>query len=82
MSWIEIHVRVNGANPKSKKAIKDAVKSGATVTGESVSPFNAPVYGTLDSLPDGNYTFAGPDPFTRRNFYGQVIVSRGKVTVK
>lgn len=81
--WTEIHVRVNGLNAKSKKAIKDALKNGDAVSGETVSAFNKYQYELLHDLRPGNYTFAGPDPFTNRRFYGQVLVALdGKVVVK
>jgi hypothetical protein len=83
MPWTEIHVRVDGADAKSKKAVKDALKAGVVVTGETVSQFNDWQHEPLHNLTPGSYVFAGPNPYTNRRFYGQVLVDPdGKVTVK
>jgi len=51
-----------------------------TVEIESTSPFGG-YSGRVDELPDGNYTFVGPDPYRSRKFYGVIKVDAGKVTV-
>ena len=73
---------VNGLRPKSKKAIKDALAAGDEVSLEATSMFGNEYDGPVQQAPDGTYYFVGPDPYRARNFYGNVIVKAGKVTVK
>lgn len=75
-------IYVNGRRPKSKKEVKDAFAAGKAVSLEATSLFGNEPEGPLAELPDGNYAFVGPDPYRARNFYGNVIVKSGKVTIK
>lgn len=65
---------VEGRNPKSKAEVKRA--NIADVIFYDTSAFNSQGSMKLADLPDGNHTFVGPDPYTKRNFYGS-IVKRG-----
>jgi hypothetical protein len=49
---------------------------------EATSFFGNEYDGPVEHAPDGLYFFVGPDPHTKRNFYGQVIVKDGQVTIK
>ena len=73
-----------GRRPKSKKEIREAVKNGEAerVSVEATSMFGHEYDGPLSEAPDGRITFVGPDPYTRRRFYGTITVRDGKVTVK
>lgn len=73
---------VNGQRPKSKKAVREAVQAGERVSLEATSWFGNEYDGPVCEAPDGTYFFVGPDPERSRNFFGQVIVKAGKVTVK
>jgi hypothetical protein len=73
---------INGTRPKSKKAIKEALTAGDEVALEATSMFGNEYNGLAAEAPDGTYTFVGPDPYTKRNFYGTLTVRSGKVTVK
>lgn len=73
---------VNGQRPKSKKAIKEAVAAGELVTLEATSVFGNEFAGDVNAAPEGTYYFVGPDPYRARNFYGNVVVKGGKVTIK
>lgn len=73
---------INGQRPKSKKAIKEAVANGLQVQLENTSLFGNNYDGSLVNAPTGTYTFVGPDPFTKRNFYGNIVVTDDKVVVK
>jgi hypothetical protein len=74
---------IDGERPKSKKAVKEAIAAGvATVRVEATSWFGNEYDGNLAYAPDGAIAFVGPDPFTKRNFYGTIVVSNGKATVK
>ena len=96
--FINVGCYIDGVRPKSKKAIKDALK--AIVNGErepSSIAFDATdmfanagkrfhAYVQSDGeYPDGikpgySYQVCGPDPYTKRNFYGTVSVnSRGVI---
>lgn len=79
---------VDGFRPKSKKAVKEAVKravlyGGASVRLEATSLFGDEYDGDVFAAPAGIYTFVGPDPYTRRNFYGNIVVDAdGRVSVR
>lgn len=73
---------INGSRPKSKKAIKEALIAGDEVALEATSVFGNEYDGLVTDAPDGNYTIVGPDPYTKRNFYGTVTVRGDKVTIK
>lgn len=70
--------------PKSKKEVKEAVaENPGSVRLEATSFHPGSEYdGPVDEAPDGIHYFVGPDPFTSRKFYGQVIVKDGTVKVK
>ena len=73
---------VNYNRPKTKKAIKDAIAADpATVDIESTSMFGG-YSGSVANAPDGSYPFVGPDPYTKRSFYGTITKRDGKITVK
>lgn len=74
-------VYINGQRPRSKKAIKEAVANGDIVTLEATSMFGNEYSGPVNAAPVGRYNFVGPDPFTKRNFYGSFNVT-AKGTVK
>lgn len=73
---------VNGKRPKSKKEVKEAVAQDASkVRLEATSIFGNEYDGSVSNAPDGTYTFVGPDPYTARNFYGNVVKNGGKIKV-
>lgn len=75
-------VYIEGKRPKSKKAIKEAVADGKYVTLESTDVFGQGYSGAIENAPNGTHFFVGPDPYTNRKFYGQVVVKEGKITIK
>ena len=75
-------VFVNGARPKTKKVIKEALLAGDEVALEATSMFGNEYGGLVAEAPDGTYTFVGPDPYNARNFFGNFVVKDGRVTVK
>lgn len=76
--WIE------GRRPKSKAEVKRVLAAGAerTIEVEATSFFGNEYGGSLLGAPDGPIHFVGPDPHTKRNFYGTLTVSNGTYTVK
>ena len=74
-------IRINGARPKSKKAVKEAVAAGGRVSLEGTSIFGNDYDGPVSEAPDGRYDFVGPDPYTARNFYGSITVKNGVAKV-
>ena len=76
---------LNGQRPKSKKAIRLAAEAGE-IDGliiEATSMFGNEFGGFAADLPDGvTIYFVGPDPHTKRNFYGQLFRKNGKLVVK
>jgi hypothetical protein len=76
-----IYIKYN--RPKSKKEIKEAVTvDPSSVQLEATSMFGNEYSGPVSDAPNGTYTFVGPDPYTKRSFYGNIVVRDGKVTVK
>lgn len=74
---------VNGKRPRSKKEIKEAVVAGQRVRIEATSFYGNEYDGPVDDMPEGKTIyFVGPDPYTKRNFYGQITRSGQKVVVK
>jgi hypothetical protein len=74
---------VKGQRPASKKAVKEAVAADPSrVRLEATSAFGNEYDGPVSDAPDGTYFIVGPDPYTRRNFYGQVIKSGASIKVK
>lgn len=73
---------VNGARPKSKKAIKEAIAANPdSVSLEATSIFGNEFDGMVSVAPYGSYTFVGPNPNTDRRFYGTITVTASKITV-
>ena len=75
---------INGRRPKSKKEVKEAVAADpASVVLERTAWIgNSEHDGPVTDAPDGTYNFVGPDPYTSRKFYGNVVVNGGEVKVK
>jgi len=68
-------IHINGARPKSKKAIREAVAAGERVTVEATSLFGNEFGGRLSDAPIGvDIFFVGPNPHNDRRFYGRIIV--------
>jgi hypothetical protein len=64
---------INGARPKSMKAIKEAIEAGARVRVEATSLCGPEFDGAVTELPIGKKVyFVGPCPFTSRKFYGHI----------
>lgn len=76
-------VFIDGRRPRSKKEVRELVLTGdlARVELEATSWFGNEYGGPLNYAPDGAYYFVGPDPHTKRNFYGTITVKDGKVGV-
>lgn len=73
---------INYNRPKSKKAVKEAcAENPASVRIEATSMFGNEYDGPVADAPDGKYSFVGPDPYTKRNFYGTITITNGKVKV-
>lgn len=69
--------------PKSKKAVKEAVLAAAprTVYVEGTSLFGNDYSGWVEDAPDGRIDFVGPDPYSKRIFYGSITVLDGVAKV-
>lgn len=80
MARINAGAFVEGARPKSKKALKDALTSGAHVEFDLTSAFE---HGTLTAAGIGNdmVDVVGPDPYSKRTWYATVTVVNGKIKV-
>ena len=75
---------IRGNRPASKKAVKDFLANGGdpgSIWIEAPSMFGNEYDGPVDQAPNGSYTFVGPDPYTKRSFYGTLTVSNGTYKV-
>lgn len=73
---------INGSRPKSKKAVKEAIASGTgRVRVEATSWFGDEYDGPVEDMPMGKIGFVGPDPSTKRNFYGTITRTAGGIKV-
>lgn len=75
---------LQGRRPKSKAELKRFIADGgdlSRVRVEAPSMFGNEFDGPLSEAPNGTITFVGPDPYTKRNFYGTIKVSDGSVKV-
>lgn len=83
-------IYIHGSRPKSKKQIKEAVKEAGqegafalhSIRLEATSIFGNEYDGPLDQAPLGDYYFVGPDPYTKRNFYGRITVHADRIVVQ
>jgi hypothetical protein len=71
---------VKGSRPTSKKQVKEALAADpSSVRIEATSAFGNEYDGLASELPATAklpIMFVGPDPYTRRNFYGQIKRNR------
>ncbi len=69
--------------PKSKKQVRFAKPDEVLVQGTSMFDTLLPEGKCMRAvdLPDGIYYFVGPDPWTKRSFYGQIKKAGPKLTV-
>jgi hypothetical protein len=75
---------VNYNRPKSKKEVKEAVASNpGSVSLEATSFFGNEYDGPITGMPENKPCFfVGPDPYKKRNYYGQITRKGDKFTVK
>lgn len=74
MSYINVGAFINGERPKSKKALREALKGAPeTVSFDSTSPMGPQFSGAASAIPaEVTLSVAGPDPYTRRNWFASV----------
>jgi hypothetical protein len=75
---------VNDVRPRSKKALREAAAAdprSVVLDNTSAFPGDGPSFVNLATAADGRYTVVGPDPYTRRTWYGTVTVKGGNVKV-
>lgn len=70
--------------PASKTAVKRMLAAGhaSGIHLEATSMFGNEYDGPITEAPDGTYTFVGPDPYAKRDFYGTIVKSGDTITVK
>ncbi len=67
---------------KSKKEVKMiALEDPSRVSLEATSVFGNEYDGPIMDAPDGTYTFVGPDPYTKRVFYGTIVKTGDRVKI-
>lgn len=91
MTFHNVGAYVNGERPKSKKAVREAIANGDYVTFDGTATMFESITGTVaDGVlivngdvagPSTKLALCGPDPYTKRSFYGTVENVNGKVKV-
>lgn len=84
MSYINTGAYVDGERPKTKKALREALRDTPhLVSFDGTSPLS-PDGGRnyrADEVPAGTtLVVCGPDPYTKRNWWAQVVLKDGKPT--
>ena len=75
-------ITIGYRRPKSKKEVKEAVAADpGNVSLEATSMFGNEYEGPVSEAPQGRYTFVGPDPYTKRSFYGTITVTASGIKV-
>jgi hypothetical protein len=75
---------VSGRRPKSKAELKKtALERSNTISIEATSMFGNEFSGPAMDLAEGQkIVFVGPDPYTKRSFYGTIEKKGGRLIVK
>jgi hypothetical protein len=83
MPFINVGAYVDGRRPKSKKALKEAIRDTPDkVTFDGTSGMGPQFSGGVANIPVGaTLAVTGPDPYNARNWYANVSQSGGKVKV-
>ena len=82
MSYVNCGAYVNGERPKSKKALKEAIKDPASVYFDPTSMFDNQTMIHGDQIPNGvSLSVCGPDPYNSRKWYATVTTVNGNVKV-
>jgi hypothetical protein len=71
-----------GRRFKFKKQLKQAVQDNQYVLLEGTSMFDDEYTGPLLAAPDGDYYVVGPDPYTDRRWYAQIVKHGDQVGVR
>jgi len=67
----------------TKAAARRAIEDNShAVYIEATSIFGNEYDGPVDEAPDGEYYLVGPDPYTKRTWYGTLTVKGDKITLK
>jgi len=83
--WIQETLSYHVRRPRSKKEVREVVAAEPQrVIVEATSMFGNEPEGPANELENGTtVSFVGPDPYARRNFYGQIIkTTDGRLVVK
>jgi hypothetical protein len=86
MSYVNVGAYVNNRRPASKKALREALRDApATVKFDSTALMGPRSGDTIKAEPAdiGTYSLsvAGPDPYSRRDWYATVSVKNGKISL-
>lgn len=75
MAYVNVGAKVNGVRPKTKKALREALKADPrSVTFDNTSPMGPQLVGINGANVPVEFSLqvTGPDPFTKRNWYATV----------
>jgi hypothetical protein len=74
---------IKGQRPKTKKQAREAIKADpSSVHIEATSMFGNEYDGPVSELPEGQKVyFVGPDPYTKRNWYGNIVRNGEQIKV-
>jgi len=64
---------IDGQRPKSKKQVAATIAvQPENVRIEATSMFGNEYDGPVSDMPQGTILFVGPDPYSKRDFYGKI----------
>lgn len=73
-------VFVQGQRPKTKKELKALIATVPhDVSLQATSIIGNEYGGPITEAPDGTYDVVGPDPYTSRKWYANILVKDGEV---
>ncbi len=84
MPYINVGATISGQRPKSKKALREALRDApGTVEFDGTSPLGPQFSGGVADIPDGaTLSVCGPDPYRKRDWWANVSrTSGGRVKV-
>ena len=75
---------IDNRRPKSKKEIRETIETDPSrVCVEATSMFGNEFDGSVENLAIGSKVlFVGPDPYTKRAFYGSIVRTASGLVVK
>jgi hypothetical protein len=80
---VNVDCRYKGEHVKTKKALKELVRDCPERLELTDQSFHGEGWcGMLNDAPNGTYRVVGPDPYTKRNWFANILVNDHGAMVK